>query len=157
MKTFWTTFNELHIAIILCLLYILVYLLSLNRTKKLEARIGKYCAYNRKRPLIINYVYCFYKGLIRSISLFLMKLPLFSVYIEQYRKYITKENRNHVIPADYISNKILVSFIFFLIITSVKEIDGSIITDVEIIIFVLLGYIIPDIYNMIKYNNRKNK
>ena len=86
-----------------------------------------------------------------------MKISLFSVYIEQYRKYITKENRNHVIPADYISNKILVSFIFFLIITSVKEIDGSIITDVEIIIFVLLGYIIPDIYNMIKYNNRKNK
>ncbi len=155
MNYYHIEFNMIHVGVILLVLYFLIYLIILNRTKKLEARIGRYCTYNRKINPLCNYLYCLYKGIIRSISLFIMKIPLFSIYIEQYKIYITKDNRDWVIPADFISNKILVSILFFLFIISIKQIDGNMVDDIQIIIFILLGYIVPDIYNMIKYNRRK--
>jgi len=155
MGSYYREIDVIHICIILLLIYLLFHLLLLNRTNNLEMRIGTYCISKRKRLSILNYFYCLYKGVVRLISLFLMKISTFTIYIKQYEKYITRKNRHSVIPADFVSNKILISILFFLSIIGIKQLDGNSINDTDIIIFTLLGYIVPDIYNMIKYNNKQ--
>ncbi len=156
MNIYFIEINAIYIFIILILIYFLSKFLLLLRINKFNIRIGTYCIPKKNKINILIYPYCLYKGFVRTISLFLIKIPTFTTYIEQYEKYITKRNKSSVIAADFISNKILVSILFLILILLTKQIKGNIITDVDIIIFILLGYIIPDFYNMIK-DNKKNR
>jgi hypothetical protein len=158
METFLIEFGFIHMVIIILLSYLLFYLIFLNRSISLRCKIDRHCVNgknNRKCELPFKkYVFCIYKGMVRGLSLFLMKIPMMDKYIKEYKKYITSSNKSDIIPADFISNKILLSAIFLLIINIIGSIDGNLVIDAEVIVFTLLGYVIPDLYYDIKYNKK---
>ena len=143
------------IILIILLGYVIFYFSLFSRTNKLSNRIGKYCVYVKKRSPLMNNLYCLYKGIIRSISLFIMKIPPLAIYIKQYEVYITNENKRETIPADFVATKLLVSFIFFVILIILGNIKDYLIKEVDVIFFILVGFVIPDIYYIIKYNDKK--
>lgn len=154
MNTYLINFGFIHICIIVILLWLFYYLLRLNNAINLNMRIGKYCLIEKKKTKIIYYFYYICIGISRSISNFIGKIPIMEVYFSKYKKYISPTNQV-LIPADFISIKILNSFIFLFIIMNIYRIDGNIVTNAQIIVFTLLGYIIPDLFYIIELNHRK--
>ena len=134
----------------LVLLYLLAlifyYFLLLNRKIKIEDRFSYYTIYNKKEKIkIFDDIFDLGNSIIKRISKFLYKIKIFDNYSMRYQKYIKKEDKN-LDKMDFISKKIVYSFLFFVIVILFDIFKNQSISIFQIIISSLVGFYILDIF-----------
>jgi tight adherence protein B len=158
----YLNFNEISIIqmmIIFTLIAFMLYLCKIDRLNNKLKRIENHSLNIKKQSTfsIMNFIYYSYKGIIKIITIFLTNVPFIKKYSLRYEKYTEFKNEKTITAIDYISNKILVSVIITLLIFGYNIMLNIETSDYVIILTLLSGYIIPDIYNQIKLHNRRKQ
>ncbi|MBQ8892626.1 MAG: type II secretion system F family protein [Bacilli bacterium] len=137
-------------AILLVLLYLLAllvyYFTLLNRKIKLEDRFGHYTIYKKENKIkIFDNIFNIGYDLIKKISKLLYKLKVFDNYSLKYQKYIKKEDKN-LDKMDFISRKLVYSFIFLIIVILYDIFKNQSISFLQVVMSFLIGFYILDIF-----------
>ena len=106
------------ILILLFLLAIVIYYYKLLRRKVLiNKRLLKYSIYKESHDSkLFDNIFNSYDKLVSKISKKLYKSKFLTKYSLKYRKYINKENKDYLDKMDFISKKLIISFLFILIV-----------------------------------------
>lgn len=141
----------LQFAIILVLLVFVFYIIRFNISLKLSRRISKYSidSLSDDQTSLFDTVFILYKKIIEELSNSLLKIKSVESYSHKYDKYIDYMDDKK--PIDFVSNKVLTSFIFLMINMFANILELTYPSLFEIIATLVIGYFIPDIYN--KYQN----
>ena len=134
----------------LFLLYLLgllcYYFILLNRRLKIEDRLGKYTIYKKEKNIkIFDDIFSLGNRIVKRISKILYKTKLFDKYSLKYQKYIKKEDKN-VDKMDFVSRKIIYSFIFLNIVIIYDIFRNQSINILQLIVSFLVGFYILDIF-----------
>ena len=135
-------------VIILLLTFIIFYLITYNSALKLEKRISKYSVSSLKdeKLSLMDNISNKYNLLIKSISNILKKSLLIKKYSLKYNKYIDYEEKKDTSSLDFVSNKIIISFIFIFVIVLARIIEGKFANIIDILLSGVIGFFIIDIY-----------
>lgn len=135
-------------VIILLLTFIIFYLITYNSALKLEKRISKYSVSSLKdeKLSLMDNISNKYNLLIKSISNILKKSVMLKKYSLKYNKYIDYEEKKDTSSLDFVSNKIIISFIFIFVIVLARIIEGKFANIIDILLSGVIGFFIIDIY-----------
>jgi tight adherence protein B len=98
---------------------------------------------------LFDTIFILYKKIIDELSASLIKIKAVENYSHKYDKYIDYMDDKK--PIDFVSNKVLASFIFLMINLFANILELTFPSVWEILAVLLIGYLVPDIYN--KYQN----
>lgn len=134
--------------IMVILAFIIFYLIIYNKSLKIERRISKYSIESIKNNEVsfFDLLYDYYLKLINKISKVLKKSVVISKYSLKYNKYISYDNEKDIEEMDFVSNKFFICFIFIVIISFAKIIEGVMPSFYDILISGLVGFFLLDIY-----------
>lgn len=149
----------IQMGIIIILIATIFLILSFRRSLNLERRISKFSI----RPIkdnslslfdnIINY----YQKLVTKISSIIKKSEFVKKYSKRFEKYLSLSNIIYNDQIDFVSSKIIISFVFLLIAIFSKTIQYQVISIYEICIPLLVGFFVLDIIYFSKYKIYRNK
>ena len=149
----------------LILLYLIAlifyYLLLLRRRIIISDRLNKYTVYKtRKETKFFEDFFSMYDKLIKLLSKSLTKLKIFNTYSLKYNKYIKKEEKEYISCMDFISKKVLLSFIFIITVIFFDVIKYQPISFIQIMFSGLFGFFTLDLFlvtqNKILKREREN-
>ena len=96
---------------------IIYYLFLLIRKVKINERFGIYTISKKnKETQIFDEIFELGYNFVKFISTILYKIKIFDKYSLKYQKYIKKEDKNKIDKMDFISKKVIISFVFLLIV-----------------------------------------
>lgn len=137
-------------VLLLILLFILAlviyYYLLLKRKIKINKRLLKYSVYKETHnPKLFDNLVSSYNSFIKKLSKSLYASKFLKKYSLKYQKYINKENINYMDKMDFVSKKIIISFLFIIIVFIYDIIKFKTITFIQLIFASLIGFYILDI------------
>ena len=142
------------IVIIFGLVAIITFFIRLNETIKLEKRISKYTIKGSKSKFDSSYYDKVWDGYLSFVKRQRKKInKLLPNLVRKYDKYVTD---GEVRAVDYVTHKLVISFLFLLLTVVATVIQGSFITSFQFIISIFLGFYILDIVLVI-FNKFKKK
>lgn len=146
-------------VIMVLLAFIIFYLIMYNKSLNLEKRISKYSIDSIKDNTIsfFDLLSSKYQELVSKISNRLKKVNSFKKYAIKYNKYISYDESFNVVAMDFVSNKIILCFIFIFIIFFARIIEGKFPSFIDILVSGMLGFYLLDIYYKIKNYIKKKK
>lgn len=136
-------------------LTIIIFIIRLEFTSKLEKRISNYTISSSNNNLsIVDSLIYLYDQLSKRLAIILNKKSLFKKYIT--KKSISTEEKDILEVYNYLSRKIILGFIFFVIGIMIIAINNS--NDfIYLIIIFILGYKFLDIYNYFHQEKKKKE
>ncbi len=137
----------IELILIYLIALIFYYLLLIRRRIKIADRLNRFSVYKEKpETKLFDDFFNFYDNFIKNISKFLYKIKIFDTYSLKYQKYIKKEDNKD--KMDYISKKILIGFLFIIILIVFNVFKSRTISILEIIMTFLIGFFSLDIFLM---------
>ncbi|MEG1495578.1 MAG: type II secretion system F family protein [Bacilli bacterium] len=149
----------IQIFIILLLLGITVWLLLLTKAIKYEKRISKYAIDSIKdtEESFFDKVFRLYHYIRSLLSKFLHKIHIFDTYSLKYSKYIDGSKKLREEPMDYISLKILSSFLVLAVVILSDVMQYQPISFIQVVYSLLIGFFVPDIFLISKNKLKKRQ
>ena len=125
-----------------------------RRSIKLEKRISRYSVKPIKDSSLslLENISRKYKTVIIKLSKFLEKSVFIKKYSLHYEKYVGTIDKVYSRGIEYISNKIIISFIFLVIAFFSKTIQSEILSSYELVIPLTVGFFVPDLIYIYKYS-----
>lgn len=145
--------------ILLSLFSILIYIIKYNRSLIIEKRISKYSVKpikDHSKSLFGN-VYRFIDRCINNITKSLNKSYFIKKISKRYKKYIKVFGKEKDTTVTIISQKIIVSIVFLIIVIIAKTIRLQVLSIYEMIIPLLIGYYLLDFIYEYKYRIYRKK
>lgn len=144
----------IQIVLIFVLITIITFFLRLNETIKIEKRISKYSIKGSRN----KYDKSYYDRISDGYRMFVKKQrrkinKLFPGLVRRYDKYVTD---GEVRATDYVTHKLVISFLFVILTIIAMVIQGKFITLFQFLISLILGFYILDIILLI-FNIFKKK
>ncbi len=147
----------LQVIIIVVILGVIIYLLRLSNSLKLEKRIAKFAIISIKDDEVSfadKFIYYWWR-LVKKVAKILNKLHVFKKYGEKYGKFVSyKENREAI---DYVALKIILAIFFSLLNLIYFVLHGLSIDVMVVLIAFLLAFFLPDIFLKFEFVRRKKK
>ena len=148
----------IQILIVFGLITIITFFLRLNETVKLEKRISKYTIKGSKTKYDKSYYDRVFDGYNAFVKKQRKKInKLFPTLVRKYDKYVTD---GEVRAVDYVTHKLVISFLFLILTVVATVIQGRFITSFQFIISIIFGFYILDIilaiFNMFKKKKIEN-
>lgn len=145
------------LTIIFLLVVLFVYILYFNRSLKLAKRIGKYSveSLTNDPTSLFDQLHKIHSYLQTSLSKMLLKIKPIEEYSHRYSQYIDYMDKKR--PIDFVSNKILISSTLLLLNVVANLLELQVPSILEMIVTVLIGFYILDIYNNINAYVRRKK
>jgi len=143
--------------VLIILFFVSIYLLyKYSRAIRFEKRIGRYSAIviNDNTKSFFDVIYLKFGKIVKKLRNILLKLKIFNNYAKKYSKYISFEDSKRIEPIDYITSKILISLLFVILIILSNAIQYKVLPIFEIIIYLILGFYLLDIYLILKQKRR---
>lgn len=133
--------------VLLYLIAVIVYfLMLLSRRIKIADRLNPYTVYKiKKETKVFDDVFFLYDKFISSVSKTLYKLKIFDTYSLKYQKYIKKEDKDKIDKMDFISKKILLSFLYIFIVICFDMIRYMPMTILQLLFSGLFGFFTLDL------------
>ena len=145
----------IQIVLIFSLVAIITFFIMINDTIKIEKRISKYTIKGSRTKfdksyfdMVADSYKMFVKRQRRKIS------KLFPKLVRKYDKYVTD---GEVRAADYVTHKIVISFLFIILTIIAMVVQGRFITLIQIIVSMVWGFYILDILLIINSKFKKRK
>ncbi len=134
--------------VLIYLIALICYYLSLIRRKiKIEERLNRFTISKpREEKSFFEDFFLVFDNFIKAISKFLYKIKIFNTYSLKYQKYIRKEDKELIDKMDFVSKKVLLSFVFLLILIIVKIFKTETISLIEILSALLIGFYTLDVF-----------
>lgn len=134
--------------IMILLVGIIFYLILYNKSLKLERRISKYSIDSIKDDTVslFDMLHDIYLKYVEKLSNTLKKSNVIKKYSLKYNKYLTYEDNNDKGAMDFVSNKVYISLLFVVIIIFARIIEGKVPSFIDILVSLLLGFFLIDIY-----------
>lgn len=147
------------ILILICIIPIIFYFLIYNHSIKLEKRITKYSIEPIKKYSfsIFDKLLDFYQKMIEIIKKIVSKSVFITKHSKKFDKYVGIVDKIHKDGLELICSKIIVSIIFLLIAIFSKTIQFKSLTLEESFIPLILGYLILNLYYIIKYKQYRDR
>ena len=147
---------QIGIGIIIALFIYL--LLSFRRGVKLERRISKFSIRGAEdnSSLVDNFTKT-YQKIISKISNVIEKSVFIQKYSKRFNKYLPISNDAYNNSIDFVSSKIILSFVFSIIAVISKALQSQVISMYEIIIPFIVGFFVLDIIYFSKYKIFRNR
>lgn len=149
----------LQFLLILTIFGVILYLLRLFHTIKLEKRLSPFSVTSNKENelSLFDNIYSFIWIIIKKVSKILKKSVFLTNYSTKYNKYITFEEKDIKEDIDYISIKFLLA-ISVIILSLITLMFHTFNLDLMFIIFIfLLSFFIPDIILNLEYKQKRKK
>lgn len=145
----------IQILIVFGLITIITFFLRLNETVKLEKRISKYTIKGSKSKYDKSYYDRVFDGYNAFVKKQRKKInKLFPTLVRKYDKYVTD---GEVRAVDYVTHKLVISFLFLILTVVAMVIQGRFITSFQFIISIIFGFYILDIILAILNMFKKKK
>ncbi|MGE5455655.1 MAG: type II secretion system F family protein [Ignavibacteriales bacterium] len=153
-----STLMYLQISVAVILLIITFFVFRFRKSVKLEKRISAFSINTEKDDiwLSLDSFSNYYHRMIKGLSICFKKSTLLTKYSYKYKKYISLSDNNKN-AMDFVSNKIFISFIFLIMAIFAKTIQFQLLHSYEIVVPLLVGFFLPDIYYIVKYRLYRNK
>ncbi|MFA5602610.1 MAG: type II secretion system F family protein [Bacilli bacterium] len=149
--------NIVELFLIFVFLFIIIRLIKQIKVAKLNKRIDKYSfkkVISEKDISLGDYFYNAYRGIIRGITLILSKSKRIKKNAnKKYKKFIKDEKLN-ILPVDIISIKTLSAIVLFIFYIILLNLTKKNITDFPLLIILIIGYYLPNIYYFYDYKKR---
>lgn len=145
------------LGIVIIVLCFTIFLIKYIKSIKLEKRFSKYTINSSKNKSIslFDNLYLFYLKYIDKLSKLLSKSSLINNMSKKYEKYeCIFENYDSI---HFMSRKVVLGFIYILIVLVIKLVASKLLGVVEILILFILGFYSLDILYAIKYAKHKKK
>ena len=143
----------IQIVLIFAFILIITLLIRFNNAVKLEKRIAKYSVRYDSDDDSVSLVDKVWKKYIVFVKKQRKKInKLFPTLVKQYDKYSVGSNQKAV---DYITHKLVISIIFIILTIVATSIQGKLVTLLQILISLVMGFYILDIYLI--FNTKTNK
>lgn len=149
----------LQVIFVIVILGVIVYLLRLSYSLKLEKRIAKFAIMSIKDDevsFLDKFIY-YWWWLLKKISKIFSKSYLINKYGEKYSKFIAFNDKEKKDGVDYISFKFLLASIICIISLSHFVLRGLNIDVMIILIVFLITFFIPDIFWNIEFAKKRKK
>lgn len=145
----------IQVVLIFTLIAIITFFIRLNDTIKLEKRISKYSIKGSRN----KYDKAYYDMVLDGYKTFVKKQrkkisKLFPMLVRKYDKYVTD---GEIRAADYVTHKLVLSFMFVILTIITMVIQGKFVTSIQFIISLILGFYILDIILIISNKFKKKK
>ena len=144
----------IQIVLVFTIIAIITLFIRMNDTIKLEKRISRYSIKESKNKYDKSYYDKFfdnYKLFVKAQRKKIIKL--FPNLVRRYDKYVTD---GEIRAADYVTHKIVISFIFVILTIVAMVIQGKFITLFQLFVSMILGFYILDIILFV-FNKLKKK
>ena len=150
-------FNQ--IIIIIGLVCLLIFLLILNRIVIFEKRFVKYTVKPLKdnNKSVFDKMFIKVQSIIYRISDSLDRFESVRKGSKKYQKYVDSFNNNKYSAIDFISAKIIISFVFLVATVIIQTLRFKILNIFEFVIPMVIGYYILDIVYAYKYHKYRKK
>lgn len=151
--------NLIQIILVFVSLIVLFGLLRTIKIDKLNKRIDKY---SFKKVMSSNdislgdYINILFIKVIKKISLVLSKSKFIIKKANKYKKFIKDENLDYS-PIDIISIKTLSSIVLLTLFFVLSGLKNAIVGDFPLLIIIIIGYYLPNIYYFYDYKKRKKE
>ncbi len=145
------------VIIMLIIFFILMkYLFQEYHKSYIEKRFTNYSlnSFKDKETPFFEIIYRLVKKTLKKITVFLKKNTFLKKYSLRYEKYISFDNIESIEPLDFVSTKILIG-LFVGILYSVCTIIQNNFNGMTLLLFIIIGFIVPDLYFYLSYKNRK--
>ena len=144
----------IQIVIVFTIIGIVTFFIRLNDTVKIEKRISRYTIKGSKN----KYDRAYYDIVLDGYKNFVKKQrkkinKLFPTLVRKYDKYVTD---GEVRAVDYVTHKLVLSFLFLMLTIIAMVIQGRFITTFQFLVSIILGFYILDIILFI-FNKFKKK
>lgn len=149
----------IQLTILIVLLGLIALILHYRKTIKLEKRFGKYSILPLvdKSPSLFDKVINLYRSLVMSLSKVIKKSVFLTRYAKHFDKYLLFTKDRYQSGIDFVSSKILLSFIFLIIAVISKALQYKVISMYEVCFPLLLGFFVLDIFYALQYKLYRDK
>lgn len=154
---YFLNLNE--IIIIGLLLGLLIFLLILDKAVRLEKRLVKYTVKSIKdhSESILDKIALKVRGLSYRISDSIDRFDIFRNASKRYQKYVDAFSKGNYSALDFISTKIMTSFVFLLSFIVIQTLRFKFLNIYEFFIPVIIGYYLLDIIYAYRYYKYRKK
>ena len=145
----------IQIILVFVIIGVITFFIRLNDTIRLEKRISKYSIKGKKTKFDKSYydiVFDEYKRIVKKQRKKINKL--FPNLVRRYDKYVID---GEIRAVDYVTHKLVISFLFVILTIVAMVIQGSFVTSFQFIGSILLGFYILDIILFISSKFKKKK
>ena len=126
---------------------IVYYLYVLNRKIRIENRFKMYTIKKEKdEKKVFDFIFELSHSFIKKFSAFLYKIKVFNNYSLKYQKYISKEEKEYVDKMDFVSKKVLLSILFFVIVLFFDAFKYRSVTVIQLIFAMVFGFYVLDLF-----------
>lgn len=126
---------------------LMYYLYLLNRRIRIYNRLGKFSLIKiNKEEHLFDDFFNFYDLLIKKISKFLKRIKIFDKYSLKYNKYILKEEKDYLDKMDFVSKKLLISFIFLITVLLFDFLKQQTPSILQLLFVFLIGFYVLDLF-----------
>ena len=149
----------LQIFIILLIIGVILYLLRLYHGVQLEKRLAPFAidSVNTYEPSLFDTINKVFWIIIKKVSNIIRKSELISRYGERYNKYIIYEDRLKKEGIDYISIKILLGLLVFVLASFSLAFQAIKLDFMLVLIVIIISFFLPDVYLGIENARRRKK
>ena len=145
----------IQIVIIFTMVMLIIFFIRLNDTIKMEKRIARYTIKGSKNKYDMAYYDIIKNGYKDFVKKQRRKINrLFPSLVRKYDKYVVD---GEVRAVDYVTHKIVLSFLFVILTVVAMVIRGKFITSLQFIVSLVLGFYILDIVLIIVNKFKKKK
>lgn len=145
----------IQIVIIFTMVMLITFFIRLNDTIKMEKRIARYTIKGSKNKYDMAYYDIIKNGYKDFVKKQRRKINrLFPSLVRKYDKYVVD---GEVRAVDYVTHKIVLSFLFVILTVVAMVIRGKFITSLQFIVSLVLGFYILDIVLIIVNKFKKKK
>ena len=151
------SFNQIILIIFLSIL--LIILLMVDRATKLEKRFVNFTVkpLKDKTKSLFDNISLYNRKVVYKISERVTKFEILKKSSKRYEKYMDAFSNNKYNAIDFVSMKIITSFIFLIVSILIQTLRFKLINIYEMFIPVLFGYYLLDIIYAYKYRNYRKK
>lgn len=145
----------IQIVLVFTIIGIITFFIRLNDTIKLEKRISRYTIKGSRHKYDKSYydiVLDWYNNFVKKQRKKINKLV--PSLVRRYDKYVTDGS---VRAADYVTHKIVLSFLFIILTIIASVIQGSFITSFQFLVSMIIGFYILDLILIITGKFKKKK
>ena len=149
----------IQIGLVIILLLFTYLILSFRKSVKLERRISKFSIRpleDRSLSIFDNFIKT-YKNILSKISNGINKSVFIQKYSKKFNKYLPISKGLYNNGIDFISSKIVIAFVFFLVAIFSKALKSEVINSYEMIIPFIAGFFVLDIIYFSKYKIYRKK
>ena len=143
-------------AVILVLFILVVLFIRYRKAVSMEKKISKYTVepLKNKGDSLFEKVNSLYKKLVKKISDVFVKSEILKRHSKRYEKYIRISSFESAM--DIVASKFIVGILCMILSIFSKTIQFKVMSLPELLIPLIIGYIIPDIYYLVKYKVYRN-